>query len=66
MGTINSLQYLIWLKSKAIKIYLVVQSVKLLLALSIYRTNFIDEIGPRTTQSERLINLKMCLVGCDP
>ena len=36
MGTINSLQYLIWLKSKAVKIYLVVQSVKLLLALSIY------------------------------
>ena len=29
------LQYLIWLKSKTVKIYSVVQSVKLLLALSI-------------------------------
>ena len=35
-GTNNSLQYLIWLKLKTVKIYLVVQSVKLLLALSIY------------------------------
>ena len=35
-GTNNSLQYLIWLKSKTVKIYLVVQSVKLLLVLSIY------------------------------
>ena len=34
-GTSNSLQYLVWLKSKTVKIYLVVQSVKLLLALSI-------------------------------
>ena len=34
-GTINSLQYLILLKSKTVKIYSVVQSVKLLLALSI-------------------------------
>ena len=34
-GTNNSLQYLIWLKPKSVKIYLVVQSVKLLLALSI-------------------------------
>ena len=34
-GTSNSLQYLIWLKSKTVKIYSVVQSVKLLLALSI-------------------------------
>ena len=34
-GTSNSLQYLIWLNSKTVKIYLVVQSVKLLLALSI-------------------------------
>ena len=36
MGTSNSLQYLIWLKLKAVKIYSIVQSVKLLLALSIY------------------------------
>ena len=35
-GTSGSLQYLIWLKSKTVKIYSVVQSVKLLLALSIY------------------------------
>ena len=35
MGASNSLQYLIWLKSKTVKIYSVVQSVKLLLALSI-------------------------------
>ena len=34
-GTSNSLQYLIWLKSKTVKIYSVVQSVKLLLVLSI-------------------------------
>ena len=38
-GTSNSLQYLVWLKSKTVKIYSVVQSVKLLLALSIYRIN---------------------------
>ena len=36
MGTSNSLQYLIWLSSKTVKIYSIVQSVKLLLALSIY------------------------------
>ena len=36
MGTSNSLQYIIWLKSKTVKIYSVVQSVNLLLALSIY------------------------------
>ena len=35
MGTNKLLQYLIWLKSKTVKIYSVVQSVKLLLALSI-------------------------------
>ena len=35
-GTSNSLQYLIWLKSKTVKIYSVVQSVKLLFVLSIY------------------------------
>ena len=35
-GTINSFQYLIWLKSKTVKIYSVVQSVKLLFGLSIY------------------------------
>ena len=35
-GTSNSLQYLIWLESKTVKIYSVVQSVKLLLALSIH------------------------------
>ena len=35
-GTSNSLQYLIWFNSKAVKIYSIVQSVKLLLALSIY------------------------------
>ena len=35
-GTSNSLQYLIWLNSKTVKIYSIVQSVKLLLALSIY------------------------------
>ena len=35
MGTSNSLQYLIWLKSKTEKIYSVVQSVKLRLILSI-------------------------------
>ena len=34
-GTSNSLEYLIWLKSKTVKIYSVVQSVKLLLVLSI-------------------------------
>ena len=36
MGTNNSLQYLFWLKSKTVKIYSVVQTVKLLLALSIF------------------------------
>ena len=35
-GTSNSLQYLIWLKSKTLKIYSVVQSVKLLFALSMH------------------------------
>ena len=35
-GTSNSLQYLIWLKSKTVKIYSVVESVKLLLVLSIF------------------------------
>ena len=35
-GTSNSLQYLIWLNSKTVKIYSIVQSVKLLLALSIF------------------------------
>ena len=35
-GTSNSLQYLIWLNSRIVKIYSVVQSVKFLLALSIY------------------------------
>ena len=39
MGTCNSLQYLIWLNSKAVKIYSIVQSVKLLLALSILPSN---------------------------
>ena len=42
-GTSNSLQYLIWLNSKTVKIYSVVQSVKFLLALIIYcelRLNF--------------------------
>ena len=34
-GTSNSLQYLIWLNSKTVKIYSVVQSIKFLLALSI-------------------------------
>ena len=34
-GTNNSLQYLVWLKSKTVKIYSGVQSVKLFLALSI-------------------------------
>ena len=34
-GTSNSLQYLIWLKSKTVKIYIVVQSVQLLLVSSI-------------------------------
>ena len=34
-GTSDSLQYLIWLNSKTVKIYSVVQSVKFLLALSI-------------------------------
>ena len=38
--TSNSLQYLVWLKSKTVKIYSVVQSVKLLLALSIYSLTF--------------------------
>ena len=36
-GTSKSLQYLIGLKSNTVKIYSVVQSVKLLLALSIFR-----------------------------
>ena len=35
-GTSNSLQYLIWLNSKTVKIYSIVQSVKLLLALCIF------------------------------
>ena len=35
--TSNSLQYLIWLKSKTVKMYSVVQSVKLLLVLSIFK-----------------------------
>ena len=35
LRTSNSLQYVIWFKSKAVKIYSVVQSVKLLLVLSI-------------------------------
>ena len=35
-GTSNSLQYLICLKSETVKIYLVVESVKLLLVLSIH------------------------------
>ena len=35
-GTNNSLQYLVWLKSKTVKIYSVVQYVKLLLVLSIH------------------------------
>ena len=37
-GTNNSLQYSIWFKSKTVKMYLVVQSVKLLLVLSIFFT----------------------------
>ena len=36
-GTSNTLQYLIGLKSNTVKIYSVVQSVKLLLALSIFQ-----------------------------
>ena len=39
MGTSNSLQYLIWLNSKAVKIYSIVQIVNLLLALSIHETS---------------------------
>ena len=35
-GASNSLQYLIWLKSETVKIYSVVQRVKLLLTLSIF------------------------------
>ena len=35
VGTSISLQYLIWSKSKTVKIYMVVQSVKLLLVSSI-------------------------------
>ena len=34
-STRSSLQYLVWLKSKTVKIYSVVKSVKLLLVLSI-------------------------------
>ena len=34
-NTSSSLQYFIWLKSKAVKIYSVVQCVKILLVLSI-------------------------------
>ena len=36
-GTSSSLQYFIWMKSKIVKIYSVVQYIKLLLVLSIYR-----------------------------
>ena len=36
VGTSNSLQYLIGFKSNTVKIYSVAQSVKLLLALSIF------------------------------
>ena len=39
--TSNSLQYLIWLNSKTVKIYSVVQSVKFLLALSIFKPKMI-------------------------
>ena len=41
-GNSNSLQYLIWLKSKTVKIYSVVQSVKLLLVLSISEKIYLD------------------------
>ena len=41
-GISNSLQYLIWLKSKTVKIYSIVESVKLLLVLSIYCLNVIQ------------------------
>ena len=36
-GISNSLQFLIWLNSKTVKMYSIVQSVKLLLALSIFK-----------------------------
>ena len=44
-GTSNSLQYLIWLNSKAVKIYSIVESVKLLLALSIHEMSIIQRLA---------------------
>ena len=44
-STRNALQYLIWLKSQTVKIYLVVQSVKLLLVLSIYENGLNNMSG---------------------
>ena len=48
--TRSSLQYLFWLKSKTVKIYSVVQSVKLLLVLSIYQQDKIPVNAHLTTQ----------------
>ena len=45
-GISNSLQYLIWLKQKkTVKIYLVVESVKLLLVLSINNEQLLLELN---------------------
>ena len=52
-GTSSSLQYLICLKSKTVKIYLVVESVKLLLVLSIY-----SNLNERLVESINIFNLK--------
>ena len=44
VGTSNSLQYLIGFKSNTVKIYSVVQSVKLLLALSIFKVTTLNNL----------------------
>ena len=66
-GTSNSLQYLIWLKSKTVKIYSVVESVKLLLVLSILCNSFNScTFSNLATQTHRLIkylNLKVAIFG---
>ena len=62
MGTINSLQYLVWFKSKTVKIYLVFQNVKLLLALSIYAT--CNVCCCCWFSGDRFLLLFLCLFSC--
>ena len=62
----NSLQYFIWLKSKTVKVYSIVKSVKLLLVLSIYSSYLWDILvdcrGNRCLDSYKYMYMNTSLI----